>query len=117
MASRPRLNPHYPAHYLFILGQSYFVLGQNEESIAAFERAVGLQPKHKSARRHLIILYNEAGRKEESQAQLAEFVRLNPKESLKRSSRNCAYYPVALERFIGGLRRAGYPETSKSAKL
>ena len=33
-----RLDPHYPAYYLFVLGLAHFALGELEEAVALFEK-------------------------------------------------------------------------------
>ena len=40
-----RLNPYYPANYLFVLGQAYFMMGQNQKAIATLERARNRNPE------------------------------------------------------------------------
>jgi len=47
-----RLNPAYPAHYLFILGLAYHVAGRYEEAIAAAKRAFTRNPNLSFRCRH-----------------------------------------------------------------
>jgi TolB-like protein/Tfp pilus assembly protein PilF len=109
-----RLNPRYPGEYLYNLGQSYYLLGRDEEAIATLKRASTRNPKSKGPRRHLAVLYVEAGRMDEARAEVAELIKISSKESIEKQRLDCAYIPAALERFLGGLRKAGYPEKSGS---
>ena len=109
-----RLNPRYPGEYLYNLGQSYYLMGRDEEAIATLKRASARNPKSKGPRRHLAVLYSETGRMEEARAEVAELLKISSKESIERQIRDCAYIPAALERFLDGLRKAGYPEKSGS---
>ncbi len=114
-----RLDPHYPAYYLFRLGQAYYLMEQNEQAIAILRRAVARNPDKDAWHRHLAILYVEAGREEEARAAMAESLRVRPKDSLEVVKRRCLYIqdPVVLKRFFDGLRKAGYPEKSRAAAL
>ena len=114
-----RLDPHYPAHYLFRLGQAYYVMEQNEQAIAMMRRAIARNPDQDATHRHLAILYVEAGREEEARAAVAESLRIRPNDTLEVVEQRCLYRqdPGVWERFLGGLRKAGYPEKSTSAKL
>ena len=112
-------DPHYPARYLFDLGQAYYLGDQNEQAIATMKRAVARNPDQGFTHRHLAVLYIEAGREEEARAAMAESLRIKPKDNLEVIKRRCLYRqdPAVWERFLGGLRKAGMPEKSRSAKL
>ncbi len=92
---------------------------QNEQAIAIMKRAVTRNPDQDYTHRHLAVLYVEAGRDEEARAAVAESLRIKPKDSLEVVKWRCLYRqdPAVWERFLGGLRKAGYPEKSRSAKL
>ncbi len=54
------------------------------------------------------IMSNELGREEEARAEVAEAVKLNPQYSLESVKERHPYKdPVALERVLDGLRKAG----------
>lgn len=61
-----RLNPHPSALYLFVLGLSYFVLGQYEEAIVAFKRGVELRDVFLPNHVQLAITYAMLGHKREA---------------------------------------------------
>jgi tetratricopeptide (TPR) repeat protein len=63
-----RLNPHPSTLYLMALGVSYYVLGQFEEAIEAFQRGVELSPLFPPNQAYLAITYLRLERKEEALA-------------------------------------------------
>ena len=67
-----RLNPHHPFYYLFYLGHSHYLLGNREQAIELMEQVVTRAPYFLPVRRHLAVLYEEAGRNEEAKAQTSE---------------------------------------------
>ena len=107
-----RLNPFPPAKYLFVLGQSYFLMRQNQKAIATLERARNRNPEDKPPLMHLIILYGETGQMEKARAETEVILRLLPKESIELEEQICTYAPGPLKRFLEGLRMAGFPEKS-----
>jgi TolB-like protein len=112
-----RLNPFPPAKYLFVLGQSYYMMGHNQKAIATLERARNRNPENKPPHMHLIILYGETGQMEKARAETEDILRLLPNESIELEEQICTYAPGPLKRFLEGLRKAGFPEKSKSAAL
>ena len=67
-----RLNPNGKADYPFHLGLAYYLTGQYEEAIAAFNRSLTRSPNFVPAHRLLAIVYSELGRMEEARAAAAE---------------------------------------------
>jgi tetratricopeptide (TPR) repeat protein len=63
-----RLNPHPSTLYLMALGVSYYVLGQFEEAIGAFQRGVELWPLFPPNQAYLAITYLRLDRKDEALA-------------------------------------------------
>lgn len=107
-----RLNPHYPFYYLFYLGQSHYLLGNNEKAIELMERVVTRAPHFLPVRRHLAVLYGEMGQTEKAKFQSAEVVRIFPGASIQDELARCFYRwsPKLRDRFIDGLRASGMPE-------
>jgi tetratricopeptide (TPR) repeat protein len=52
-----RLNPHYPARYLFTLGFACFTMERYEEVMAALKRALTRSPDHYGIHIVLAIIY------------------------------------------------------------
>jgi adenylate cyclase len=103
-----RLNPHSPPVYLLTLGDSYHLMGQYEEAIAAYKRALTHIPDLLPAHLNLAVVYSELGREEEARAEAAEVLRINPKYSLEVWRQRDPYKdPVVLERMFAALRKAG----------
>ncbi|MGI9357578.1 MAG: adenylate/guanylate cyclase domain-containing protein [Rhizobiaceae bacterium] len=107
-----RLNPQYPFYYLFYLGHSHYLLGNNDEAIKLMKRVVTRAPKFLPVRRHLAVLYVEAGLQQEAAAQSREVVRIFPGASVQDELARCFYRwtPKLRDRFINGLRKSGMPE-------
>jgi len=107
-----RLNPHHPFYYLFYLGHSHYLLGNREQAIELMEQVVTRAPYFLPVRRHLAVLYEEAGRNEEAKAQTSEVLRIFPGASIEDERERCFYRwePALMDRFFYGLRESGMPE-------
>jgi adenylate cyclase len=103
-----RLNPLYPAYYLFHLGHAYFLTDEYEEAIAAFKRARNRNPDFWPARAYLVASYGHLGQMEEAQAEAVELEKLRPDLSLEVWRERLPYKDkAALERLLDPLRKAG----------
>ena len=78
-----RLDPHYPASYLFALGQAYYLAGRRNEAIAAFKRLLTRNPDHVRGHFILAMIYTDAGRKQEAREEIALCRAINPSYSLE----------------------------------
>jgi len=107
-----RLNPNYPYYYLFYLGHSHYLLGNNKEAIRLMKRVVTRAPYFLPVRRHLAVLFQEMGMKKEARAQVKEVLRIFPGASIEDERQRCPYMwvPALQKRFFGGLRKSGMPE-------
>ena len=107
-----RLNPHHPYYYLFYLGQSYYLQGDNDKAIELMKRVVTRAPYFLPVRRHLAVLYSEKGMIKEAKAQTKEVLRIFPGASIEDERARCFYRwtPDVLKRFFTGLRNSGMPE-------
>ena len=103
-----RLDPHYPPWLVHHLAHSYFLLRQYDEAIAALRDSLHRNPNFLPARRLLAVVYSEVGREEEARDEVTEILRISPAASLQHWSDRTPYKnQLELERFIGGLRKAG----------
>ena len=102
-----RLNPNCPDFYYWLIGFSYFHLGQYEEALAALERMTAPQ----YARRLLAATYAHLDRPEEAQIEAKEYMKLDPDFSIAAWAKT-EYYtdPAELKRYVDGLRKAGFAE-------
>jgi len=114
-----RLDPHYPAYYLFVLGLAHFSMEQFKEAANSFERALRRNPENYMPLIHLAAAYGQLGRKQEAKAAIEEFNKvvrstLTVEEfGTVGGPHMMAKYknPVDKDRFLDGLRKAGVPET------
>jgi tetratricopeptide (TPR) repeat protein len=110
-----RLDPHYPAYHLFVLGLAYFSIKKFEEAATSFERALKRNPENYVPLIHLTATYAHLGRKQEATAAIEELNKAVPGLSVDLvSSPYISKYkePVDLDRLLDGLRKAGMPETA-----
>jgi len=107
-----RLNPHYPYYYLFYLGQSHYLLGENDKAVELMNRVVTRAPYFLPVRRHLAVLYVENGEFKEAKKQTKEVLRIFPGASIEDERARCFYRwePKLMKRFFTGLRKSGMPE-------
>ena len=104
------LNSASPASaFYWCLGISSHMMGQYEEAIAAFKKAISPWPDYVFGHVGLTASYSLAGRMEEAGAEAAEVLRINPKFSLEDIAKNgyFNYKRADKERFINALRKAG----------
>ena len=107
-----RLNPLHPYYYLFYLGQSHYLLNENDKAIELMKRVVTRAPYFLPVRRHLAVLYSEKEMMEEARAETTEILRIFPGASIEDERARCFYRwtPEILKRFFTGLRKSGMPE-------
>ena len=107
-----RLNPHYPFYYLFYLGHSYYLLEDNDKAVELMKRVVTRAPTFLPVRRHLAVLFAEAGKIQEAKEQTEEVLRIFPGASIEDERARCFYRwtPNLMTRFFAGLRKSGMPE-------
>jgi adenylate cyclase len=77
-----RLNPFPQNIYFLYLGHAYMYEGMFDESIAAYEKALHLEPNNLFTRLRLAAAYSLLGHEQEANAEVAEVLRINPKFSL-----------------------------------
>ena len=103
-----RLNPHYPARYLWCVGHAYFLLTRYDEAVAAFKRALARNPDFVPANGFLAIVYGELGLSKEAETAGATTLQLSPQFSRQWIQQRLPYKDSAvLELVQNALRRAG----------
>ena len=107
MEKAMRLNPRYPAIYLFWLGNAHYQMGRYDEAIAALNSAVIRKPNHLPTHLFLAASYVELGQKEEAQAEVAEILRISP--DYRSGSKSWAPWKdqTVPKRIRAALRKAG----------
>jgi len=103
-----RLEPFAPPTYYHWLGRAYFMTGQLDESIAAFKKALHVNPNYLPAHAFLAACYSSLDRHAEAAAEADEVRRINPKFNLESYAKTLPYKNKAdIERYITALRKAG----------
>jgi TolB-like protein/Tfp pilus assembly protein PilF len=110
-----RLDPHYPADYLIVLGESNFALGNLEEAAIYFEKSQARSPQerpNKTLLENLIATYSHLGRNVEADELFQSLKKvLLPPISLRRILNFHPYNtPEVTDRLAQGLIKAGIPE-------
>ena len=74
--------------------------------------ALPISPYFLPVRRHLAVLYSEAGLVEKAAAHSSEVLRIFPGASVQDELSRCFYKwnPELRDRFVNGLRQSGMPE-------
>jgi TolB-like protein len=103
-----RLNPHYPARYLWFLGLAQFCVGQLEEAAPSLERARKRNPRLPVW--PLAATYAHLGREQEARGVVTEYI--ERRKSKRPTVRHLLKFfpfkdPRDRDRFAAGLRKAG----------
>jgi adenylate cyclase len=106
MEKAMRLNPRYPADYLFQSGRAHYYMGQYNKSIEIMKRVVTRKPDLMPPHLYLAASYVQLDREEDARAEVAEVLRISP--DVRIGDRRLPYKDQAVkEGVIEGLRRAG----------
>ena len=110
-----RLDPHYPAYYLFILGLAHFHLDQFEKAVTLFQKALKLNPVNYVPLIPLSAAQAQCGREQEAAATLDKLQKALPAivtiALVKRGSLFSYKNPADRDRLLAGLRKAGMLES------
>jgi adenylate cyclase len=103
-----RLNPFGPTWYFFNFGGSYWMIGQYQEAITQYKKALHIAPNNIIAHLNLAGTYSLMGRDEESRAEAKEVLRINPKFSLESFAKMLPFKnQTQIDRYVEALRKAG----------
>jgi adenylate cyclase len=102
-----RLNPFGPTWYFLSFGEAYQMMGQHQEAITQYKKALGLAPNNILAHLSLAGAYSLLGRDEEAHAEAEEVLRIDPKFSLERFLKELPYDQSRKDRVADALRKAG----------
>lgn len=73
-----RLDPKYPAWYLYGLGHAYFLVNDHDKAIVTFDKAVKRDPGFWPSYLLMALSYDAIGMKQEAQAALKKALEKNP---------------------------------------
>jgi tetratricopeptide (TPR) repeat protein len=103
-----RLNPFPRSFYFMYLGNAYMYEGMYDESIAAYKKALRIQPNNLFPHLRLAAVYSLLDREQESRAAAAEVLKIAPKFSLERFAKTVPFKNQAdTGHLINALRKAG----------
>jgi adenylate cyclase len=103
-----RLNPFPENFYFLYLGNAYMYDGMYDESIAAYKKALRVQPNNLFTHLRLAAVYSLLGREDEAHVEAAEVLRINPKFSLENFAKTIPFKNQDdTEHLINALRKAG----------
>ena len=105
-----RLNPYYPAWYLWKLGDAHYAMRHYKEALTPLREAVSRNPKLKRARLGLAASYAQLDRIEEARKEMAELLAHHPDATIKHEELWEFANADVKERRLEGLRKAGLPE-------
>ncbi len=106
-----RLNPYYPAWYLWKLGGAFYSTRQYEKALIPLKEALNRNPKFKRARLALAATYAQLDRIEEAGRQVEELLADHPDASIEQELQSDTSAEER-EHWLEGLRRAGLPASS-----
>jgi len=103
-----RLEPYAPGVYYYNLGMAYLAAEQCEEAISACEEALRRESNSLLAHVTATVAYGMCGREDDARATAAEVLRISPKFSLEKFSKNITFRnQAAMEEVVDVLRNAG----------
>jgi adenylate cyclase len=104
-----RLNPRFPAWYLYWRGLAYSLTGRTEEAITELKKVIAADPNFPGPHIALVSIYTQLEREEEARTEAAEVLRTSPNFSLERYRQGLAAFKnrEAVERTLAALRKAG----------
>jgi adenylate cyclase len=81
-----RLDPYHSAHYPYILGQAYYLLGDYPKAEGALTASLNRNPNFIPARAYRAAVYWEMNRKQEAGAEMQEIRKVIPTPAAQRKS-------------------------------
>ena len=109
-----RIDPQYPAYYLFVLGMVQFGIDQFEAAAALFERALRRNSEYYVPLIPLSATYAHLNRNQDAEAAIAKLRELKPMMTMP-LIRECPLWkfknPEDKARLLNGLHKAGLPDS------
>ena len=108
-----RLNPNYPAWYLYGLHRVYYFAGEFEKALAAARQAQELSGPL------LAAIYGQLGRNAEAAEGAANVLKLDPDWSAEREISDTGAFArqAELDLYLDGIRKAGLPVCASATAL
>lgn len=109
-----RLDPHYPAFYLFVLGLAHFGMDRFEEAATSFERALSRNPENYVPMIPLAAAYAHLNREQEATDTIETLRKVLPMVTISFVSA-CPLWKyknsIDKSRLVDGLKKTGLPKS------
>ena len=105
-----RLDPYYPAWYVWRLGSAYNATRRYENALITLKEALNRNPKFKQARLELAATYARLDRIEEAGSQMEQLLSYHPDASIRQELQWMPGSEEKREDRLELLRRVGLPE-------
>jgi len=106
-----RLNPFPPFYYYQYLSRCYLQMGQYEDALAEYRKALQRAPDNPANHLSIAITYALLDREEEARASAAKALELNPNFSVSWYSKISKHKDQAFAKHVvDAMRKAGFPE-------
>ncbi|MBT4702135.1 MAG: adenylate/guanylate cyclase domain-containing protein, partial [Rhodospirillaceae bacterium] len=111
MEKAMRINPHYPFWYVYVLGQSQFLLTRYEAAIENFKIAVERNPTVAWPHKLLLASYGQLGLLDDADWEISELDALGQSPTIKNAREASPIQdPAYLKLYLDGMRKGGVPE-------
>jgi len=111
-----QVDPRYSGIGHAFMGRGLLLLNRREEAIAELKTCILLAPGFRPCREVAAVAYAEMDRLDEARAEATEAHRLDPEFTLTSAPEVLPFKnPQDRQRFLDGLRKAGLPETNRTA--
>ena len=109
-----RLDPHYPAFYIFVLGLAYFGMDRFEEAATSFERALKRNPENYVPLIPLAAAYAHLNREQDATTTIEKLRKVLPMVTVSFVN-TCPLWkyknPIDKSRLLDGLKKTGLPKS------
>jgi adenylate cyclase len=104
-----RMSPHDPQQVLFYGGMAaaHYLAGRYDEAISSALSVLRYRPTFNGARRLLVAALAQAGRLDESRAELERLKNFQPDISMAWIEKNVPYTPAPMAKYLEGWRKVG----------
>jgi len=106
-----QLNPYYTWEYLFVLGQSYYMLGEYNKAIVYLEQAQSRNETVPQIKVYLAACYEHVGRGDDAMWIISQVRLVNPSTTISSLDKSLPVAnPAIRATLMADLRRAGLPQ-------
>ncbi|MDH5558371.1 MAG: tetratricopeptide repeat protein, partial [Alphaproteobacteria bacterium] len=104
------LNPRMPFFYVWLEGQSHYLLGQHEKALSLFQRVITSNPHFPLGHKMLVATYAELGQMDDAAWAAEELLTLEPDFTIEHERQATPYRDGrVLDAYLRNLHNAGLP--------